>query len=238
MSTVSCLQVHIRADVLTKTVGKSRNDKKSCVGGGAFQKAHRKKTAAADESKECFSENDLRCSGDGGYDHDYDYEYEDDEDEVDDDEDDGDNEYDDDVFEDDRDSEDVRRGGRASRGVEAQTNGSAAAAAADHCDNRRHRSRRRGNNRTALAQGGGRREPKTMGGGRQRHGSHDKTDAAVNQVSAVTDAAATDRDAFAADVAGTEATQTSDVFGGDGNGHPSEPPGEVLGDGHGDATAE
>jgi len=67
--------------VLTKTVGKSRDDRKSCGGGGTLPKAHRKKaTGVANEQKECFSENDMCYGGDGDDDYDYDYDDDDDDD--------------------------------------------------------------------------------------------------------------------------------------------------------------
>jgi len=60
--------------VLTKTVSKSRDDKKSSYRGGTSPKTPKKKaTATVGKCKECFSENDL-CYGD-------DFDYEDDEDE-------------------------------------------------------------------------------------------------------------------------------------------------------------
>lgn len=150
--------------MLTKTFGKSRDDRKM-GGGGTFPKSHRKKAAAvAGEPKECFSENDMCYGGDGDedYDQDYDYDYEDD----DDDDDDNDDDEDDD-------------GDGADDGVEEQTNGSAAAAAADHCGNSRRvqRNRRRG--------GGCRREPKVaaVAVGRRRR---DKA-AAVTEKAVVAD---------------------------------------------------
>jgi len=142
--------------VLTKTVGKSRDDRKSCGGGGGtLPKARRKKaTGVANEPKECFSENDMCYGGDDGDDYDYDY---DDDDEHYDDEDDED---DDDGEEDVDDGEDDCAGGGGG-GVEEQTNGSAAAAAADLCGGggrRLHRNRRRVNRMaTRVGSGGGRR---------------------------------------------------------------------------------
>lgn len=135
--------------MLTKTVGKSRDDRKSCGGGGTFPKAHRKKaTGIADESKECFSENDMTTCYGGDGDDDYDYDFDDDEEEEEEDD------------EDDDDDDDCENGGGGGGCVEEQTNGSAAAAAADHCGNgrRMRRNKRRGNRMaTRGGSGGGRR---------------------------------------------------------------------------------
>lgn len=161
-------QVHIRADVLTKTIGKSsRDEKKPCGGGALPPRAQRKKTTIVDEAKECFSENDL-CYGD-------DYDYEDDEDE-DDDEEDGCGGGDEDDDDEDADDAVGRRGGRhgADSGVRERKNGSAV-----HCDGRRQRNVRRGGNCRTTAQGGGRRQPKTAASDnasrRRRAARQDKT---------------------------------------------------------------
>ncbi|VVC29519.1 Hypothetical protein CINCED_3A023948 [Cinara cedri] len=71
------VQVHIRADVMTKTIGKSRSDKKSYCS-STFPKTFKKKSASINEPKECFSENDLCYGEDYDCDYDYDDEYEDD----------------------------------------------------------------------------------------------------------------------------------------------------------------
>ncbi|XP_026818588.1 uncharacterized protein LOC113557326 [Rhopalosiphum maidis] len=158
------VQVHIRANVLTKTVGKSRDDRKPC-GGGTLPKTHRKKgTNVANEQKECFSENDMCYGGDGDDDYEYDYDDDDDNDDCD-----GDD-YDD---EDDVDVGDGDDDGADGGCVEEQTNGSAAAAAADHCGNGRRlqRNRRRGN-RMATRAGNN-----DVGGGRHRR---DKAAAKAN----------------------------------------------------------
>lgn len=151
--------MHIRANVLTKTVGKSRDDRKSCAGGGStLPKAHRKKaTGVANEPKECFSENDMCYGGDGDDDYDYDYDDDDDNHYDDEDDDDDDNDEDDDEEDVDEGDDDCADGGGC---VEEQTNGSAAAAAADHCasSNRRlHKNRRRGNRIATRGGSGGRR---------------------------------------------------------------------------------
>lgn len=124
--------MHIRADVLTKTVG---SDKKLCGGGGGSLPRNRRKiVTAADESKECLSENDLcygGIDGEGSRECDYDY-----------DEDDGDD--DDDSAGRVEDSADVRLGDCS---VHEQTNGLAAAAAVERCKERRQRGRRPKNGR-------------------------------------------------------------------------------------------
>ncbi|XP_050061622.1 uncharacterized protein LOC114130078 [Aphis gossypii] len=159
------VQVHIRANVLTKTVGKSRDDRKSCGGGGGgtLPKAHRKKaTGVSNEQKECFSENDMCYGGDGDDDYDYDYDDDDDDDRDDDDED------DDEDVDDGNGDDDGADGGC----VEEQTNGSAAAEAADHCGNSRRLQRNRRRGKRMASRGG------SGGGGRHRR---DKANTATNQ---------------------------------------------------------
>ncbi|KAE9524030.1 hypothetical protein AGLY_015677 [Aphis glycines] len=160
------VQVHIRANVLTKTVGKSRDDRKSCGGGGGgggtLPKAHRKKaTGVSNEQKECFSENDMCYGGDGDDDYDYDYDDDDDDDRDDDDED------DDEDVDDGNGDDDGADGGC----VEEQTNGSAAAEAADHCGNSRRLQRNRRRGKRMASRGG------SGGGGRHRR---DKAAAKAN----------------------------------------------------------
>jgi len=118
--------------VLTKTVG---NDKKPC-GGAKLPRNRRKKVTAADEFKECLSENDMCHGGEGSRDFDecnYDYDYDYDEDDEDDDDD------SEGRGEDKGHSTDVRLG---DCGVHEKTNGLAAAA-----KERRHRGRRPKNGR-------------------------------------------------------------------------------------------
>lgn len=148
--------MHIRADVTTKTIGKSRDDKKSSYG-STLPKAHRKKSPATEESKECFSENDT-CYVDD-YECDYDYEYDD--------------EYDEDEDEDENDDSDGATGGRRF-GDREETTG-LAAAVADNCGERRGgcaRTKRRDRRAAAAAANGGRRDP--SGDGRRRRASREK----------------------------------------------------------------
>ncbi|XP_060857415.1 LOW QUALITY PROTEIN: uncharacterized protein LOC132934999 [Metopolophium dirhodum] len=205
------VQVHIRANVLTKTVGKSRDDRKSCGGGGGtLPKAHRKKaTGVANEPKECFSENDMCYGGDG--DNDFDYDNYDDDDHYDDDDEDDEDDDEDDVADDGDD--DCADGGGG--GVEEQTNGSAAAAAADHCGSSRrlHRNRRRGNR---IATRGG------SGGGRRRR----------DKVTSKANTAADDQQELRTD--GIAGKATSVEVGGGGSDKPigaNSAPGELDRDG-------
>lgn len=152
--------------MLTKTVGKSRDDRKSCGGGGTLPKARRKKaTGVANEQKECFSENDMCYGGDGDDDYDYDYDDDDDDDRGDDDED------DDEDVDDGNGDDDGADGGC----VEEQTNGSAAAEAADHCGNSRRVQRNRRRGKRMASRGG------SGGGGRHR------SDKAVAKTNTATD---------------------------------------------------
>lgn len=122
---------------MTKTVGKVRDDKKSCDNSTFPKTRRRKATDVNHEVKECFSENDL-CNGDD-YDCVYDYEYEDNDDDEDDDDDNNTNE--------DRGQEKEQDD---SGGIQEQTNGSAA----ERCNGKRYRNKRRSVNRVKVEQDG------------------------------------------------------------------------------------
>lgn len=127
--------MHIRADVLTKTIGKTRNDKKSCDNSTFPKSRRRKATTVNHKSKECLSENDL-CNGDD-YDCTYDYEYED---------------YDDDDDEDDDNvSEDRGQEQDDSGSIQEQTNSSTA----NHCNGKRHKNKRNSVTKMKVSQDGG-----------------------------------------------------------------------------------
>lgn len=132
---------------MTKTVGKSRNDKKSHCG-GTFPKTDKKKSAAINEPKECFSENDL-CYGE---DYDCDYDYED--------------EYEDEVDDDDEDDldDDLDDGDEEGDSLDGQRNNSK--------NRHMHMNRLRGNR---AATQGIRRELKMTGDSRRRRANRDKT---------------------------------------------------------------
>lgn len=132
---------------MTKTIGKSRNDKKSHCG-GTFPKTDKKKLAAVNEPKECFSENDLCYGEDCDCEYDYEDEYED---EVDDDDAD---DLDDDL--DDGDEEGDSLDGQRNNGKNRNT----------------HMNRLRGNR---AATQGVRRELKMTGDSRRRRANRDKT---------------------------------------------------------------